>query len=250
MNAASAFAGSPWFRRLRNASLILVAILAVYALLGFFAVPWFAKPKIESAATAALGRPATLGKLEFNPFTLRARLSDFSVADRSPEHPLFPLRRHGRQALAGEPLEMGPGARRGAAVASQTRGSRAIPRVPTTFRTSSIVRARRPMNRRRRFPSTTSRSTMARSRWTINSIAALSAVTQLGVGIPFLSSLPHDAEIRVSPKLSGAIDGTRFALAGTSSTPFARHREEATLDLNLDALPLTRYIAYAPLRKD
>ncbi len=72
------------------------------------------------------------------------------------------------------------------------------------------------------------------------------AVTNLGIGIPFLSSLPYDAKIRVTPRLDGAIDGAQFKLAGNSSTPFA-DIEEATLELNLDALALPRYMAYAPL---
>ena len=63
------------------------------------------------------------------------------------------------------------------------------------------------------------------------------ALTHLGIGIPFLSSLPYEAEIRVTPRLEGAVDGARFALAGTSTTPFA-DTHEATLELNLDAFAL------------
>ncbi len=245
MNSASAFAGSPRFRRLRNASLILVALLAAHALLGFFVVPWFVKPKIESAVTAALGRPAMLGRLEFNPFTLRARLSDFSVADRSPEHPLF---RFDTMDVRLSPASLW----KWAPVLDDVRLSR--PRLELARSPDGAYNIQDIVDRPR------ATSSGAPPAFSINNIeiddGSVSlddqqhrrsvAVTQLGIGIPFLSSLPHDAEIRVSPKLSGAIDGARFDLAGTSSTPFA-DTEEATLDLNLDALPLTRYVAYAPL---
>jgi uncharacterized protein involved in outer membrane biogenesis len=71
-------------------------------------------------------------------------------------------------------------------------------------------------------------------------------VSNLGVGIPFLSSLPHDAEIRVTPRLEGMLDGAHFAFAGTTSTPFV-DRKEATLEINVDSLMLPGYVEYAPL---
>jgi hypothetical protein len=46
--------------------------------------------------------------------------------------------------------------------------------------------------------------------------------------------------------LAGTLDGARFALKGTASTPFV-DRKEATLDLDFDALALPGYVQYAPL---
>ncbi|HEY2819066.1 MAG TPA: DUF748 domain-containing protein, partial [Casimicrobiaceae bacterium] len=72
------------------------------------------------------------------------------------------------------------------------------------------------------------------------------AATQLALGIPFLSSLPYDAEIHVTPHFEGTIDRAHFALAGDATTPFADTRE-ATLAFDLDGFPLERYVEYAPL---
>ena len=71
-------------------------------------------------------------------------------------------------------------------------------------------------------------------------------VSALDVGIPFLSSLPYETEIKVTPRVAGALNGTRFALAGTT-VPFAERRE-ASLDVDVDALPLPEYLAYLPVR--
>src|SRR5262249_39386101 len=49
-------------------------------------------------------------------------------------------------------------------------------------------------------------------------------VENLAIGIPFLSSLPYQADVRVTPRFEGAFDGSHFALGGTT-TPFAEHRE-------------------------
>jgi hypothetical protein len=48
-----------------------LALLIVVAVLGFVVVPRVVKAKLEAYATEATGRKATLGKVEFNPFTLR-----------------------------------------------------------------------------------------------------------------------------------------------------------------------------------
>src|SRR5450432_2602584 len=245
MNAAPALTGSPWFRRLRNASMIVVALLAAYALLGFFAVPWFAKSKVESLATSEFGRRATLGKLDFNPFTLRARLSDFSLADREPDHPLLSFETLDvalsptmlwkwapvldAVRLVRPKLELARNADGTSNVQDLIERERAKPKGPTPeFSINNIE---------------IEDGTLSLDDRQLRRSVAL---TNLGIGIPFLSSLAHDAQIRVTPRLEGAIDGARFKLAGTSTTPFA-DTEEATLDLNLDAFSLPRYVAYAPL---
>jgi uncharacterized protein involved in outer membrane biogenesis len=245
MNTASAPTGSPWLRKIRNATVILVAVVAAYALLGFFAVPWLAKSKLETIATTQLGRRATLGKLEFNPFTLRARLSDFALADPSPDQSL----------LRFDTMEIELSA------ATLWKWAPVFDAVRLVHPTLALARSAdgtsnvQDLIERARAPS--SEPTPA---FSINNIEIENgtltlddrqlqhsmAVTDLAIGIPFLSSLPHDAQIRVTPRLDGAIDGARFKLAGNSTTPFATS-EEATLDLNLDALSLPRYAAYAPL---
>src|SRR5213078_37257 len=74
-------------RGLRNAAIALIALVALFALVGFFVVPPIAKSQIETRAAETLGRRVTVGTVAFNPFTLKATLSDFVLADR--EHPLL-----------------------------------------------------------------------------------------------------------------------------------------------------------------
>src|SRR6185312_3730423 len=72
-------------RRLRSGAVLLAVVVAVYALIGFLVVPIWLKPRLEANVNELLGRSATLDRLEFNPFTLRARLLGFAVADRDPQ---------------------------------------------------------------------------------------------------------------------------------------------------------------------
>jgi len=244
MNAISAFIGS-WFRRLRNAIAILIALLAAYALVGFVAVPWLAKPKVESLVTSEVGRSATLGKLEFNPFTLRARLSDFVLSDRESDHAL----------LRFELLDVDMSS------ASLWRWAPVFDAVRLVRPKLELVRnADGTTNVQDLIDRQNAQASGPTPAFSVNNIeiedGTISlddrqlrrsvALTGLGVGIPFLSSLPYDAQIRVTPRFDGAIDGAPFKLAGNATTPFA-DTEEATLELNLDALSLPRYAAYAPL---
>ena len=71
-----------WPRTLRNGVVAALVAIALFALLGFLIVPVVAKGKLEALATRELGRTTTLRRLEFNPFTLHARLFDLALADR------------------------------------------------------------------------------------------------------------------------------------------------------------------------
>jgi hypothetical protein len=65
---------------------VAAAAVAVYAALGFWAVPWLAKRQLASYAQEQLQRQAGVGDLRFNPFTLRLEATDLKLdeADGSP----------------------------------------------------------------------------------------------------------------------------------------------------------------------
>ena len=71
-------------------------------------------------------------------------------------------------------------------------------------------------------------------------------VTGLAVGVPFVSTLPVYLDSFVQPGLRVVIDGTPFAVGGRSK-PF-QDSLETVLELRLQALDLTRYLPFVPLR--
>ena len=72
----------------------------------------------------------------------------------------------------------------------------------------------------------------------------LHTVDQINFTLPFLSSLPYQAEILVEPAFSARIDGAELALKG-SSKPFAKSHE-SELRLDLDRFDLTALRPYLP----
>jgi hypothetical protein len=72
------------------------------------------------------------------------------------------------------------------------------------------------------------------------------AITSLTIGIPFISSLPTYAEIKVKPQLSAVVNGAPFHLAGDTTTPF-KDTLESTLGFDIDKLEIAKYLEYSPV---
>jgi uncharacterized protein involved in outer membrane biogenesis len=240
---------SSFWRWTRNGATAIAVLVALYALLGFLVLPTLLKPRLETGLSERTGRHATLGRIEFNPFTLHARLSDFNLSDRDPRQPFV--------RFATLDLDIAPASvRYRAPVLDAIRLER--PQIALTRNedgTSSVddLAHAKPA-------AGTGTETGAPMSFSLNNIeiddgsvtlddrvhGRRLVASALGIGIPFVSNLRHDATIRVTPHLQGALDGTRFALKANGSSPFL-DRREATLDLDFDALPLARYAEYVAL---
>ena len=72
------------------------------------------------------------------------------------------------------------------------------------------------------------------------------SITALKIGVPFISSLPSDVEIKVKPEFAAVINGAPFYLAGDSTTPF-KDSLESTLSIKLDKLEIAKYLEYSPV---
>jgi hypothetical protein len=74
----------PRRRALLLASGVLAGLLMAYALAGFVLAPWLAKRELPRLA-ADLGVQARIGKVAFNPFTLRLQVSDVAIEEENGE---------------------------------------------------------------------------------------------------------------------------------------------------------------------
>ncbi len=69
-------------------------------------------------------------------------------------------------------------------------------------------------------------------------------VTDIDIALPFLSSLPAQVEIFVTPRFVATVNGTPFNLQGQVK-PFADSRE-TQIDLDLRGIDLAEYMPYVP----
>ena len=238
-------APSPWRRRARNVLLALVALTVAFVAFGYWAVPPLAKAKLEALLHDELGRTATIGRIAFDPFTLKATIGDFALADRTPGAPLF--------AFDELTLDLSS--------TSLWRAAPVLDAVRVTRPRLTLVRnADGSYNIQDLIERILAAPPGPPPRFSLNNIeiddgaitlddkphGRVHEIAHLGVGIPFLSSLPYAAEIRVVPRLAASVNGSAFALGGSASSPFVDVKE-ATLEINLDDVPLPRYVDYATL---
>jgi hypothetical protein len=66
----------------RRRAAIALAAVALYAFLGFFVVPWIARPQLEKYGLRYLHRETRVERVEFNPFTFVAEISGLDMKDR------------------------------------------------------------------------------------------------------------------------------------------------------------------------
>ena len=69
------------YRRYIIAAVILLVLVGVYALAGFWAVPHFGRSAARNFVKTHYGRTLSIGEIRFNPFTLELDISDLSLPD-------------------------------------------------------------------------------------------------------------------------------------------------------------------------
>jgi hypothetical protein len=235
---------------LRNIVIVVLALLAAFALLGFFAVPPLAKYYLVKTLGEQLERPVSLQEIRFNPFTLSAQVKGFSVQEK----------RSSQVFVSFDDLLV-------------NLEYRSLIRLAPVVKQMMLVRpyvhiVRNPDARTYNFsdlmekfskpaPAQQTKSTL---RFSLNNILlsegridfedhpnhARHAMTEMGVKIPFISNLPDVVDVFVQPAFSAHIDGAPFVLKGRTK-PF-KDTLETTLDVNLEHFDLPRYVEYLPLK--
>lgn len=70
-------------------------------------------------------------------------------------------------------------------------------------------------------------------------------VSSIEIGVPFISSIPYHADIKVQPSFSALVNGAPLALGGESK-PFTESRE-STLQFTINQLQIPKYMDYSPM---
>lgn len=60
---------------------VVVALLLIYTLAGFFGVPWLARSLLTTQVEQKMQRRLALGDIHFNPYTLQARIQGFALSE-------------------------------------------------------------------------------------------------------------------------------------------------------------------------
>ena len=222
------------------------AAFALLVVLAWLAIPPLARWQLQTRLTEALGRATTVEAVAFDPLRLRLAVRNLAIADTGRAAPLLAFDELLADVSTASIWHRAPVF--DAVRVTHPRVSLARDRAGRYNVQDLIDRALAPAppGPPPRFSINNIEIVDGEIAFDDDAAARSHRLASLNIGIPFLSSLPYEADIRVTPRVDGALNGAHFALSGTT-TPFAEHRE-ATLDVDLDSVQLPPYVAYLPER--
>ena len=234
------------FRR-RTVAIWAGSALALYAIVGFLVAPPIVRSQLERNLTELLGRKVAVERVRINPFALSASILGFAIKERDGDADLlafdelyvdFTLSSLFRLAPVVEAVHL---ARPAVRVVRNEDKSYSFQDILDRF-------ASRPASP----PGPTPRFAVYNISLTDGAIEfddrpdkAVHVVSDLQIGVPFISSLPSQIDINVQPHLTAKVSGTKVELLG--ETKPLKDTRETTLRIDVDELPLAKYFDYIPV---
>lgn len=233
-----------WFgAHVRRLILWTAGILVAFAILGFLLLPVLVKPAMERQLSTALDRNVTITRLDINPFAISATLHDVTVSDRGQAPPLLTLSELYINAELASLFRWAPVI--GALKLSQPALN--VVRNPDKTYNFSDLLDRALADSSGPPPLSISNIEVIDGRISFDDHPEhrQHQITELNIGIPFLSSLPSQTEIKVEPRFSAMVNGRPVAVSG-ETRPF-KDTHETALHWDLGDLPLSTYVDYVPV---
>jgi hypothetical protein len=233
--------------RARKLALWAAGAVALYALIGFLVAPQIARGQLERALGERLGRQVAIERMRINPFALSASIHGLRIKEAS----------GGADAAGFEELyanlALASIVRRGIVVEAARLAKpylRIVRREDGSYSFQDIVE---------RFAGAPPGPPGPSPRFAVYNITvsdgrielddrpqkARHALTDLQIGLPFVSSLPAQIDIEVQPRLSLKVNGTPFEITGETK-PF-KDTHETLVRLDIDDLQLAKYLEYSPI---
>ena len=232
-----------WVRRVAwtAAALLLLEIVS------WLAVPPLLKWQAQLRLTEALGRNVTIGQIDFKPWALALAVDELVIAGAAPAaEPLLKVARLRadlslasllRRAPVIEALELDAPQLR---VARTEAGHYDVDDLLARFTPKADAAPAEPAL----FALYNLQVRDAQVRFDDRPAGRVHTVAALQLGLPFLSNLPAQVDVKVAPRLAFKLDGTAFD-SDALATPFAQtHAGE--LKLVMGELDLARYLPYVP----
>ena len=236
--------GVAWHPRTRKIVLWLASILfTIGVLLGLVAPPLI-RGKVASALSDKFHRPVSIEQIAINPFAMSAAIRGFLMKERQGDTP----------ALSFDELFVNLEMRSLFRLGPVVKELRLIKPYVSVIRNED-----RKYNFQDLIEEFTGGPPGPTPRFSLNNIEIVDGkidfddrpektkhnVTQLRIGVPFISSLPTHVDIKVKPEFFAVINGAPFQLAGDTH-PFKDSRDSA-IGINIEKLEIAKYLEYSPV---
>jgi hypothetical protein len=228
---------------------ILAAAIALFGLVGYFWLPGYAKTKLETLLSEAVQRPVSIQSIDIQPYTLELTVRGFRVGEKAASA-------DADKALLSvdelyTDLSIASIARRAPVISALSVRGPAVRLVRESEQHFNITDLIEDFMKR---PDDGGKSMFSVSNITIEDgrfefVDRLKnshqEISEIRIGVPFIANFESTEEAWVEPHFSARVNGAPLALDG-KLRPFTSNRE-ATLELKLNDVDLTRIDEYSPI---
>jgi hypothetical protein len=236
-------------RRFKKWLIGLVLFFVVFTLFGFFGLPPILKSVLVKKMSEALKREVTIEKIKVNPYTLSATVAGIRIQERGGSEPFvscdelfinFEILSAVKRALILKELRI------------QNPYLKVARQNEQTYNFSDLIPKKEEKTEEKATPFLFSLHNIQIENGKIEFWDGVAqkkhTVSDIKVGVPFLSNLPYEIETFVQPSLAAKINGAPYALHGQTK-PFADTRE-TTFDIEISDVDLPYYLAYVPIKME
>ena len=236
------FARHTWLRLVVG---LVAALLLVWAL-AWLAAPWLIKNQLQKIIGEQLGRHATVGQIDFKPWTLELTIHDLVIASQDGASSQFQLKRMYVNAEIESLLRLAPVVETLQLDGPQLKltrlgtGQYDIDDVLARLARRDPGAAHDPL----RFALFNLSLSGGALDFDDRPVQKIHHLRDLTLNVPFLSNLESRREIQVEPRLAFRFNGSRFD-SSAQSTPFASS-QKTDARINLKNFDLAPYLPYMP----
>ena len=234
-------------RRFKKWLIGLVLFFVVFTLFGFFGLPPILKSVLVKKMSEALKREVTIEKIKVNPYTFSATAAGIRIQERGGSETFvscdelfinIEILSAVKRALILKELRI------------QNPYLKLARQNEQTYNFSDLIPKQGGKTEEKSTPFLFSLNNIQIENGRIEFWDGVTqkkhTVSDLKVGVPFLSNIPYEVETFVQPSLTAKINGTPYALHGQTK-PFADTRE-TVFEIEISDLDLPYYLAYVPMK--
>ncbi len=232
-------------KSLRTTGLALLALLAVILAVAYLAVPSLGRHLLAQTLSEALQQPVRVEALALNPFKLEAKISGFALGGTQTEAPWFTFDDLTVDLAARSVVYRAPVLD----ALRLTRPHLSLARLRDgRYNISPLIEFLQSKPDTKQGPARFALFNIELIGGTVDFddqlVSERHRLSDIEIGLPFISTLPEDHEVHVEPHLSALFNGKPIR-SGASSQPLIE-ATPTSLHLELSQVDLPRYMAYLP----
>lgn len=222
----------------------LVALFVLFGVVGYLVLPGILKSKAEEIISQKLHRKTTIEAIEIHPYSLEATVRGFKMMEPDGKAVFVAFAELYANLETESLIRLAPVVREVRLVEPYVHSVHVDGSRYNISDIIELINSQPPSEEPARF--------------SVNNIAIIGGkiefddrpertqhtIEELKIGVPFVSNLPSYVEVFVEPALSAKVNGAPLALTG-KARPFGE-TQEASIDLDFDAVDLTRFYNYIP----